>query len=264
MASEEAVEPQTLRAIKAKHLKQAACSTAIIVAAALLFCLLNIGTDDSPMVPLFLLFVLALVFIAEEYFSYRTERRRAVSVMSNSDESGLAGVEETGTLKPTEADLTFLRQTIDFATETKNRGRHPFASTVVSADGTVIASAGNNSVPPEGDPTQHAELNAAAEATRMVSPEELPTATLYTSAEPCVMCTGAIYWTGVGRIVYALSESRLLELTGDDPENPTFDLPCREVIARGQRDIEVLGPLLEDEAAAAHEGFWARRTDVTQ
>lgn len=89
-------------------------------------------------------------------------------------------------------------------------------------------------------------------------------ATLYTSAEPCVMCTGAIYWTGIGRIVYALSESWLLELTGDDPENPTFDLPCREIIARGQRNIEVLGPLLEDEAAAAHEEFWARTTDANQ
>lgn len=75
------------------------------------------------------------------------------------------------------------------------------------------------------------------------------------------MCTGAVYWTGIGRIVYALSEHRLLELTGDDPENPTFDLPCREVLSRGQREIEVLGPRLEDEAAAAHAGFWTRRTN---
>ena len=80
--------------------------------------------------------------------------------------------------------------------------------------------------------------------------------TLYTSAEPCVMCSGAAYWAGIDRVVYALSEYRLLGLTGDHPENPTFSLPCREVFARGQRTIEVSGPHLEDEASVVHEGFW--------
>ena len=70
------------------------------------------------------------------------------------------------------------------------------------------------------------------------------------------MCAGAIYWAGIGRLVYGLSESRLLALTGSHPENPTLALPCREVFARGQRAIEVAGPLLEDEAAAVHAGFW--------
>jgi hypothetical protein len=58
--------------------------------------------------------------------------------------------------------------------------------------------------------------------------------------------------------VYALSEKRLLKLTGNHPENPTLALPCREVFARGQRHIEVIGPALEDEAAAAHLEFWIR------
>jgi tRNA(Arg) A34 adenosine deaminase TadA len=82
-------------------------------------------------------------------------------------------------------------------------------------------------------------------------------ATLYSSAEPCAMCAGGIYWSGIGRVVYALSEHRLLEITGAHPANPTLSLPCREVFARGQRHIEVLGPLLEDEAAEVHRGFWA-------
>lgn len=199
----------------------------------------------------------------DQYRGYLKEKKLVVNVTTESEESRQVGAEGTDA-EPTDTDLTFLRRTIDLATDAKNRGRHPFAATVVSAGGEVISSAGNNSMPPEGDPTQHADLGAAAEAARKVPAVELSTATLYTSAEPCVMCTGAIYWTGIGRIVYALSESRLLELTGDDPENPTFDLPCREVIARGQRDIEVIGPLLEDEAATAHEGFWTRSTDVTQ
>ena len=70
------------------------------------------------------------------------------------------------------------------------------------------------------------------------------------------MCAGAIYWANIRRIVYALSELRLLKLTGASEENPTLSLPCREVFARGQRAVEIVGPLLEDEAAKPHEGFW--------
>lgn len=155
-----------------------------------------------------------------------------------------------------ELDLDLLRQSIRLSEESRERGRHPFAALVADAEGRVIASAGNNSMPPEGDPTQHAELVAAARAARLLTPEELAGCTLYTSAEPCCMCSGAIYWTGIGRVVYALSEHSLLGLTGAHPENPTFSLPCREVFARGQRVIDVHGPLLENEAALAHEGFW--------
>lgn len=153
-------------------------------------------------------------------------------------------------------DLELLRQSIALSEESKQRGRHPFAALVADEHGNVIVTAGNNSMPPEGDPTQHAELVAAARAAQKLSPEQLAKSTLYTSAEPCCMCSGAIYWTGIGRVVYALSEHALLGLTGDHPENPTFSLPCREVFVRGQRQVEVVGPLLEDEAAKAHEGFW--------
>ncbi|MGS0743062.1 nucleoside deaminase [Glaciimonas sp. GG7] len=153
-------------------------------------------------------------------------------------------------------DVALLRQSIALSEESKQRGRHPFAALVADEDGNVVVTAGNNSMPPEGDPTQHAELIAAARAAQKLSPEQLARSTLYTSAEPCCMCAGAIYWTGIGRVVYALSEHTLLGLTGDHPENPTFSLPCREVFARGQRLVEVVGPVLEDEAARPHEGFW--------
>lgn len=154
------------------------------------------------------------------------------------------------------ADRDHLEQAIALSLEARQEGKHPFAALVVAADGTVLAHAGNNSLPPAGDPTQHAELRAAQLAARAAAPEVLAGATLYSSAEPCAMCAGAIYWCGIGRVVYALSEHRLLHLTGDHPENPTFSLPCREVFARGQRRVEVLGPAMEDEAAMAHEGFW--------
>ncbi|MBL3700747.1 nucleoside deaminase [Leucobacter luti] len=153
-------------------------------------------------------------------------------------------------------ELRLLRRAIEIGHEARQAGRHPFGALVTDAAGNIVAERGNNSVPPEGDPTQHAELAAAAAAFRELGAEGMIGSTLFTSAEPCAMCTGAAYWTGIDKIVYALSEERLLSLTGDDPENPTFALPCREVVARGQREIQVVGPLIEDEAAIDHEGFW--------
>jgi tRNA(Arg) A34 adenosine deaminase TadA len=126
---------------------------------------------------------------------------------------------------------------------------------VVGADGAIIAEAMNAS---SSDRTAHAEMNALRQASSRHGPAELAGATLYSSAEPCAMCAGGAYWSGVGRVVYALSEASLLDLTGSDPENPTLSLPCRDVFARGQRPTEVVGPLREDEARRAHAGFWRK------
>ena len=78
------------------------------------------------------------------------------------------------------------------------------------------------------------------------------------AVEPRAMCAGTQYWAHIGRLVYGMSERRLLELTGNHSENPTLDLPCRDVFARGQKVVRVFGPLVEVEAeiAALHQGFW--------
>lgn len=157
----------------------------------------------------------------------------------------------------TAQDLFFLRKTFELAEQTKQQGLHPFAAIVVNAQGEIVTQAGNNSLPPIGDPTRHAETVAAGQAARLLPLEQLRGCTLYTNAEPCAMCSGAIYWTGIGRVVYGMSEGQLLEITGNHPENPTLSLPCRQVFASGQRAIQVIGPCLSEEAAQAHQGFWS-------
>jgi len=156
----------------------------------------------------------------------------------------------------TDVDLGRLRRTFVLAQEARAAGMHPFAAMVVDEEGTVWSEAGNNSLPPDGDPTQHAEVVAAARAARRLTPGRLARCTLYTSAEPCCMCAGAVYWCNIGRVVYGLSERALLGITGNHAENPTLSLSCRTVFASGQRAIQVAGPLLEDEAAEVHRGFW--------
>ncbi|MDH6194901.1 tRNA(Arg) A34 adenosine deaminase TadA [Mycobacterium frederiksbergense] len=175
---------------------------------------------------------------------------------------GLAGATSVSAVQagaepaPSDADLALLRRTFVLANEAKQSGSAPYGALVADADGNVVVERGNTSALGDGDPTQHAELVASADAWRVLGTDGMNHATLYASTEPCVMCAGAAYWTGIGRVVYGLPVRRLFEFTGDDPKQASFALPCRDILLHGQRAINVVGPLLEDEAAQPHEGFW--------
>ena len=152
-------------------------------------------------------------------------------------------------------DEDFLRRSFEIARRAMTHGNHPFGAILVGSDGKVLLEAENGYMPAH-DGTAHAERLLATEACRTLPADVRARATLYSSAEPCAMCAGAMYWAGIGRLVYGLSEHRLRAVTGNHPENPTLDLPCRTVFASGQRPTEVVGPLLEDEAEALHAGAW--------
>ena len=158
-------------------------------------------------------------------------------------------------LSPSERDAYFLRRSFEVARRALTRGNHPFGAILVDNNGEVLLEAENGYMPAH-DGTAHAERRLATLACTSIDAAILRNATIYSSAEPCAMCAGAIYWAGIGRLVYGLSEHRLQELTGNHPENPTLDLPCRQVFGSGQRSTEVVGPLLEDEGAAVHVGVW--------
>lgn len=152
-------------------------------------------------------------------------------------------------------DLRVLRLAIDVAARARSAGNHPFGAVLTSASGEVLLE-GENTVTTDRDVTGHAELNLVRAASRRYTEDELEDTTLYSSTEPCAMCSGGIYWSGIGRVVYALAEARLGEITGADPENPTMHLSARTVLNAGQRSIEVEGPADLPEAMAVHRGFW--------
>ena len=154
-----------------------------------------------------------------------------------------------------ELDEHFLRRSFDVARRAMTHGNHPFGAILVDENRNVLIETENGYMPAR-DGTGHAERLLATQACTTLDADLLRNATLYSSAEPCAMCAGAIYWAGIGRLVYGLGEHRLRAVTGNHPENPTLDLPCREVFKSGQRPTEVIGPMLEDEAEALHEGAW--------
>ncbi len=160
-------------------------------------------------------------------------------------------------LGPLELDQYFLRRSFAVARRALTHGNHPFGAILVAQNRNVLIEAENGYMPAH-DGTAHAERLLATQACTTLDADIRKHATLYSSAEPCAMCAGAIYWAGIGRLVYGLSEHRLRAVTGNHPQNPTLDLPCREVFKAGQRATEVVGPLLEDEAEALHAGVWKR------
>ena len=143
----------------------------------------------------------------------------------------------------------YIRECIRLAEESKVNGNHPFGSILVH-DGIILLQA-QNAVTTYNDIAQHPESILARSGASQFSPEFLADCTLYTSTEPCPMCTGAIYWSGIGRVVFACSVEKLSEFVSD-----SLKMPSREILARGDHHVEVIGPVLEDEASQVHVGFW--------
>ena len=156
----------------------------------------------------------------------------------------------------TEQMLRHLRRANAVAQAAMEAGHHPFGALLVAPDGETVLLEQRNV-----DSVNHAEAVLARDAARQFAPDLLWGCTLYTTVEPCAMCAGTQYWAHIGKLVYGMSEQRLLQLTGNHAENPTLDLPCREVFARGQKALQVWGPVaeVEDEIAALHRAFWHSR-----
>ena len=147
-----------------------------------------------------------------------------------------------------------LRRTFEIARSARSRGNHPFGALLADPDGRILLEA-ENTVVTERDPTGHAETNLVRKAGRTISPERLATATLYTSTEPCAMCSGAIFWSGIPRVVFGLSGRGLIEIVGTDQPN-VLDMPAVDVFEKGGRRVAAAGPFLVGEAAEVHAGFW--------
>ncbi|HET6482981.1 MAG TPA: nucleoside deaminase [Actinoplanes sp.] len=152
-----------------------------------------------------------------------------------------------------EADRTYLERAVALAWDARKRGDHPFGALLIGP-GESVAEALNSTVT-QADPTGHAETNLV----RIVGAwpaEVLRLSTLYTSTEPCAMCAGAIYWSGIGRMVFAFSAEELAALVDEEEGVPPLRLSSREVFARGGRPIVVDGPAALTSAAEVHRGFW--------
>lgn len=150
---------------------------------------------------------------------------------------------------PSDLDHRHLRAAIEEARRAQADGNPPFGA-VLAAGEEVLARAGNTEER-TGDCTGHAELNLVRAVSPKYDAETLSTCTLYASTEPCAMCAGAIFWGRIGRVVFGLRAERHYAMKGDTGRQ--LHLSSEEVLNRGNHNVEVVGPLLEDEAASVFD-----------
>ncbi|MBP2327597.1 tRNA(Arg) A34 adenosine deaminase TadA [Kibdelosporangium banguiense] len=137
-------------------------------------------------------------------------------------------------------DETHLRRAIALAAHARATGDAPYGSLLVGPDGSVLAEA-HNTVTSDNDISAHPELKMAKWAASNLDGDTAAKTTMYTSCQPCGMCTGAIQRSGLGRVVFALATDQLLQL------NPGGGWPT----------VQQDGPALFDEARVPIDGFYS-------
>ncbi len=156
-----------------------------------------------------------------------------------------------------ELDTRLLRRAIALAGAARTRGDRPFAAVIATPDGTVLAEAGSTQGSSGGGTLAHSEMNALTALLATGTPRPvIRQATMYSSGEPCAMCSAAAFYAGVGRVVYGLSAGAILHLRNAQPHTAGLSLSCRAVLETAAEPVAVIGPCLEEEAAIPHQGYW--------
>lgn len=101
-------------------------------------------------------------------------------------------------------DERYMRLALQEAQQAFKENEVPIGALVVW-DGKIIGR-GSNQVERLADATAHAEMIALTAAFNSIGAKYLPSATLYVTIEPCLMCCGAMYWSQLGRIVYGAED----------------------------------------------------------
>ncbi len=149
-------------------------------------------------------------------------------------------------------DLALLRHTFALAHQARERGDQPYGAALAGSSGQLLLDASQTRVA-SNDCTGHAETNLVRQASQRWPLDFLAKCTLYSSTEPCLMCTGSFAWSGIGRLVFGVSQERCYR-EFPDAAPPRFREPisCRALLANVQPPVVVEGPLLEDEALRPH------------
>lgn len=145
----------------------------------------------------------------------------------------------------TPADHEPMRRAIEASRAAVAAGNMPFGATLVAPDGRLLWTAQNNQVT-SGDCTGHAELVLVRDARAALGADAVSGGTVYASGEPCAMCSGAMFWAGIRRVVYAASQDDIAAALGGD----TLPIRSAQVLAGASPPVQVDGPLLADAAIA--------------
>ena len=141
-----------------------------------------------------------------------------------------------------------MRLSIDLAYQSRQIGEDPFGAVLVY-NGTLMHQSKDRSIR-LSDPTAHAEVSVIREYCQLNKEFSLEGFTLYSSTEPCVMCSGAIHWASISKVVFSVSQEMLWQFSGGGSKPK-----CNDIVNMGRRKVDVVGPFLPAEGLAVHEGY---------
>ena len=144
-------------------------------------------------------------------------------------------------------DAVFIRKAIELSAAAVEHGNEPFGAVLVK-DGEIVFT-NENQIYTMHDPTFHAEAGLIRRFCAETGITDLRDYTLYSSCEPCFMCSGAMVWVKLGRLVYGASNSDLEEILGKEGcncsrmvfENSFWKPQVTEGVMR-EEALEVLRP----------------------
>jgi len=145
----------------------------------------------------------------------------------------------------------FMRICLQLAEQAMQKGNEPFGAILV-CNGEILLTA-ENTIHTEHDVTRHAELNLISQACRQFEAKTLAKCWLYTSTEPCAMCSGAIHWANLAGVVFGCFGEDLAKIADDEPG---YFPACIDIFARSTHPMPTIGPILQEEALALHQRYW--------
>lgn len=151
----------------------------------------------------------------------------------------------------TTQDRQFVQRTYELAKNAAAHGNYPFGALLVH-EGKIVAEFENETTT-SGDVTKHAETGLISNASKKLSRKILSESTLYTSTEPCLMCTGAIYWARIPKVVFGTSEHQM-DLV-NDAGSKDHRISSRDAFRKIKPETIIIGPLLEKEGLAIHAAY---------
>lgn len=150
----------------------------------------------------------------------------------------------------TDIDQQAMQMAIKASEQALSNGDMPFGATLVSKSGEVLM-VDKNTQNSQNDCTAHAELALIRNAQLTLPKGAMAGASIYASGEPCAMCTGAIFWAGIERIIYAASQDDIAKALG----GKILPLKSIDVLNGADPKVRVDGPLLREEAIKVLQKF---------
>ena len=151
--------------------------------------------------------------------------------------------------KQKELDLFFMQEALKLAEKAAVEGNEPFGALLVKDNQVVMK--GVNQIHTKSDPTYHAELGLIRKFCSEQKVTDLSEYTLYTSCEPCCMCSGAMVWCNLGRMVYSLSHDTLADIAGFN-----IMIGSQEIFESSPNQPVVEQGVLVEEAKVIYENYF--------